>query len=96
MTDLTKWLMGGGFATLAAMMAMLLRIAHKLGGDAREIRAGLDRITKIEERIERVPLHDVRIGQLEKVAERIASDIRELLRRPRASSQPNIHTDGEE
>ena len=93
MTDVLKWLMGGGLIAIGGMVLALLRISYRLGADAHEIRAGLARITKIEECMNLVPVIAVRVGNVENAYSDLRSDIKDILREKRGS-RPGF--DGEE
>lgn len=93
MNELTKWLLGGGAVAIIGMLGVLLRIAFKLGADAKEISHGLTRITKIEECMNLVPVLVVRVGNVENAYAGLRSDIKDLLREKRGSRP---HFDGEE
>ncbi len=88
MSNVAQWLFGGGITILIGLFAAILRVAYKLGGDAKEIRDGLQRITRMEEQFNQVPILTLRIGQVEKALQDYRSDIRELLRE-RRGSQPD-------
>lgn len=93
MAEALKWLLGGGLVAVAGMLIALLRIAYKLGADAKEISTGLVRITKIEECMNLVPVLVVRIGNVENAYAGLRSDIKDLMREKRGS-RPSF--DGEE
>lgn len=80
-----KWLMGGGVVVIAGMLGALLRIAYKLGADAKEINTGLTRIEKLEENMKQVPILVVRMGTVEGAYAGLRSDIKDLMRERRGS-----------
>jgi hypothetical protein len=80
MSDVFAWFFGGGIAVIGGLLALLLKISFKLGHDAREIRDGLTRITKLEEHMSQIPILTVRINQLERAHESTREDIRDLIR----------------
>lgn len=88
MSNAAQWLFGGGLTIVIALFGAILRSTYKLGGDAKEIKDGLLRITKMEEQFNQVPILTLRIGQVEKALQDYRSDIRELLRE-RRGSQPD-------
>lgn len=89
MSNLLQWLFGGGLVLVTGLFAAILRATYKLGADAKEIKDGLVRITKLEEHFNQVPILMLRIGQVEKALQDYRSDIRELLRERRGSRPDN-------
>lgn len=73
-------------------IGFLFRVAYRLGGDAKEIKSGLERLKKLEERIEDVPLLKQRIGTVEEAWRTVRSDIKHLLR----GSHPGFNGTGDD
>lgn len=83
--NIQTWLLGGGLGLIGACLGILIRISYKIGGDSKEIAMGLGRIQKMEIALEKIPLHEQRLGALENMYSTIRSDIKDLLRNQRGS-----------
>ena len=75
---LQNWLLTGGLAAIMAVLGIMLRVTYRIGGDAQLVAAGLQRITKIEEKLEKVSEHDTKITTLQALFERNHSDFKSL------------------
>lgn len=81
--DLLKWIIGGGASALTAAFALLFRVAYRLGESAKVIERIGEDIRTLKERTDAVPVLQQRVSTVESVAAKIASDIRDLLRKSR-------------
>ncbi len=73
-----NWLLGGGLALILGFMGLLLRVSYRIGGDARNITQGLERITKMETAIEAIPIMKKDIENLHNLYNTVRSDFKEL------------------
>ena len=78
---------GSALVVIVGAIVVLLRKAYQLGEIAAEIRESADKIDaareaieKVGEKLDRVPVHETRLGTLENAVSRITSDIRDLVR----------------
>lgn len=77
-----KWIIGGTFAGIAAVLGFLLRLSYSFGGHVAQLKDIAKDMTEIREHADQVPLLEQRVGQLEDSFKRTRSDIKDLLRRP--------------
>jgi len=70
-------------------MTLLIRVSYRIGGDARNITQGLERINKMETAIEAIPIMKKDIDTLKEYYQRNRSDIKDLMRSKRGS-RPDI------
>lgn len=89
--QIQNWLLGGGLTLILGMMGLLIRVSYRIGGDARDITKGLDTIKSIEIKLEKIPMLEKDIVNLQNLYGNIRSDIKELLRDKRGS-RPDIGT----
>lgn len=73
-------------------LGFLFRLAWKLGGDAKEIRDGLDTLRDIKKAVDDIPLLKQRMGTVEEAWRTTRSDIKHLLR----GSHPGFNGTGRE
>lgn len=95
LVELAKWglgLFGGVIAFVSAAIALLFRIAFKLGSDATAIKEALVDIGEIKKAVEKLPIIEQRVGTLEDAWKHTRSDIKDLLG-VRRGSRPEF--DGE-
>lgn len=78
--EFAKWAMGGLAVGLGTAIALLFRLAFKLGGDAHEIKEGLRDLTEIKVAVQELPVIKVRLGTVEAAWGTLRSDIKHLLR----------------
>lgn len=89
---LIEWLLGACGAVLTflgAVAALIVRATYKLGQHTTRAEIAAAKVEKIEKSVEKIPVHETRLGTLENVVSSIRSDIKELLRGRRPPSQPD-------
>lgn len=87
--ELIKWLIGacgGVIVFLSGLAGLVIRATYKLGHYTARTEAAANKVEQIERLVEKIPMHETRLGILENVVTSIRSDIKELLRGPRRSS----------
>jgi len=89
-----KWIMGGAFAAIGAVLAFLMRLVWKFATVATKLEHVAADMLGIKENADKVPALERDVATLKDVVSRSTSDIKDLLRGPRGS-QPSIH-DSEE
>lgn len=88
--ELAKWLLGGlisSVVTIVGAVVFLITKSYSLGKHAakfeqtsKEIAESKVLITEAVKKLEAIPLHDQRLGQLEQLFKKTHSDIRDLIK----------------
>jgi hypothetical protein len=83
MQPYTQWLVALLVTTSVAMaggVVFLIRESKAAGRREEKLDRALEKLQRIDDRLELVPIHAVKIGQLEEMFVTLRSDIRHLLR----------------
>ena len=96
--ETVKWVIGSAGSAgmiVSGLVVYLVRLAYGIGQSAKAIESKLEKLTKIEERAERVPVIETKLEQLAnaQTAHRAKtdSDIKELRRAVFRSSNPDFN-----
>jgi hypothetical protein len=75
------WKVGAAvLAAVVGVVGVLLRLAFKLGGDAKEIRAGLQTIQRMKPQVDKIPDIERRTAQNENVISEVSGELKRWIR----------------
>lgn len=83
MNPLFQWAVGTMIVLTGALVSgiiWIIKTSKDAGRRESKLDSALEKLVKIDANLEKIPLHEQRIGQLENVFHGLRSDIRHLLR----------------